>query len=343
MEQNNAPLVSVKMITYNHAPYIAKAIEGVLMQETDFPFELVIGEDCSTDGTREIVFDYQKRFPDIIRVVTSEANVGMHANGRRVEAACRGRYIAFCEGDDYWIHPKKLARQVSLLESEPGMVLVHSAVCCRNVTTERETIHRNMLAAAGKAADVYSALLAGRYHVYSPSACVRRSVLDKIRAENPIFSNPSLPGGSAIRWLFLSKAGSFGYIDEPLAVYNILPSSASHFTAAEKAVDFALSALRMKVSVVSVLGASDDTKRALLEHYARRIVSSVARARGCSVLGAIKESEAELGVSLAGRYRLLLWCAERPCFRQIPVVLGIPRAIRARATQRLSGRSSLAG
>ena len=56
----NAPLVSVKMITYNHAPYIAQAIEGVLMQETDFPFELVIGEDCSTDGTRDIVFDYQR-------------------------------------------------------------------------------------------------------------------------------------------------------------------------------------------------------------------------------------------------------------------------------------------
>jgi glycosyltransferase involved in cell wall biosynthesis len=71
------PLVSVKMITYNHAPYIAKAIEGVLNQKVNFPIELVIGEDCSTDGTREIVSDYQKKYPDIIRVITSDKNVGM--------------------------------------------------------------------------------------------------------------------------------------------------------------------------------------------------------------------------------------------------------------------------
>ena len=68
------PLVSGKMITYNHEPYIAQAIEGVLIQETGFPIELVIGEDCLTDGTREIVFDYQRKYPDIIRVVTSEKN-----------------------------------------------------------------------------------------------------------------------------------------------------------------------------------------------------------------------------------------------------------------------------
>ena len=68
------PVVSVKMITYNHEPYIPQAIEGVLMQETNFPIELIIGEDCSTDGTREIIFDYQQKYPDIIRVITSEKN-----------------------------------------------------------------------------------------------------------------------------------------------------------------------------------------------------------------------------------------------------------------------------
>ena len=78
------PLVSVKMITYNHASYIGQAIEGVVGQKTTFPFELVIGEDCSTDGTREIVFEYQKKFPDIIRVITSDKNVGGKKNSRRV-------------------------------------------------------------------------------------------------------------------------------------------------------------------------------------------------------------------------------------------------------------------
>ena len=84
------PLVSVKMITYNHAPFIAQAIEGVLQQKTNFPFELIIGEDCSTDGTREIVFEYQKKYPDIIRVITSDKNVGAKKNGIRTMKAVSG-------------------------------------------------------------------------------------------------------------------------------------------------------------------------------------------------------------------------------------------------------------
>ncbi len=118
------PLVSVKMITYNHAPFIAQAIEAVLQQKTNFPFELVIGEDCSTDGTRKIVFEYQEKYPDIIRVLTSEKNVGMKKNSYRTIKACRGKYIAFCEGDDYWHREDKLQKQVAYLESHPECGLV---------------------------------------------------------------------------------------------------------------------------------------------------------------------------------------------------------------------------
>jgi glycosyltransferase involved in cell wall biosynthesis len=122
--QMQEPLVSIKMITYNHLPFIARAIEGVLQQKTSFPFELVIGEDCSTDGTRMIVFEYQKKYPDIIRVVTSDKNVGMINNSYRTYKACRGKYIAFCEGDDYWHHLHKLQKQVDYLESHPECGLV---------------------------------------------------------------------------------------------------------------------------------------------------------------------------------------------------------------------------
>src|ERR1017187_8839583 len=120
-----APLVSVAMITFNHRPYIERAVKCVLNQETDFNVELVIGEDCSTDGTRELVFDLQRRHPEIIRVVTSEHNVGAQ-NILRTERACRGKYLAYCEGDDYWNDPSKLAKQVAFLESRPDYVMVHS-------------------------------------------------------------------------------------------------------------------------------------------------------------------------------------------------------------------------
>src|SRR5512137_2891725 len=109
------PLVSVSMLTYNHAPYIAQAIEGVLRQKTNFAFELVIGEDCSTDGTREIVLAYAAEFPRVIRVITSERNVGSTKNSWRTFRACVGKYIAWCEGDDYWHDMGKLQLQFDYL------------------------------------------------------------------------------------------------------------------------------------------------------------------------------------------------------------------------------------
>lgn len=122
------PVVSVHMITYNHEPYIRQAIEGVMMQKTDFELELVIGEDASTDRTREICFEYQKRYPDKIRVLwwhenLRKVNHPAGANGIRTRVHCRGEFIAFCEGDDYWIDPLKLQKQVAVMRENPRVGL----------------------------------------------------------------------------------------------------------------------------------------------------------------------------------------------------------------------------
>jgi glycosyltransferase involved in cell wall biosynthesis len=113
------PKVSVLMITYNHEKFIAQAIESVLMQEVSFEYEFVIGEDCSSDKTREIVIDYQKKHSDKIRLLLPEKNLGIQKNFAQVLSACKGQYIAFLEGDDYWIFPTKLQKQVDLLEGNP--------------------------------------------------------------------------------------------------------------------------------------------------------------------------------------------------------------------------------
>jgi len=95
------------------------------MQKTDFPFEYIIGEDCSTDGTREIVFEYAKKYPDKIRVITAGKNVGMTENIRRLILAARGKYIALCEGDDYWTDPLKLQKQIDVLEKNTNIVITY--------------------------------------------------------------------------------------------------------------------------------------------------------------------------------------------------------------------------
>jgi glycosyltransferase involved in cell wall biosynthesis len=113
------PLVTVFTSTYNHAAFIEQCINGVLAQKTSFPIEFIIGEDYSTDGTREIVFESARRYPEIIRVITADYNVGVKANVQRCRRAARGKFMALCEGDDYWTDPRKLQKQIEAMEAHP--------------------------------------------------------------------------------------------------------------------------------------------------------------------------------------------------------------------------------
>jgi len=120
--------LSVLMITYNHENFIEQAVRSVMMQETNFEYELVIGEDCSTDRTREIALRLKEEFPNKIRLLLHDNNIGMIPNMIATYNACTGEYIALCEGDDYWTVPEKLQSQVDYLEVHPDCrVCFHAA------------------------------------------------------------------------------------------------------------------------------------------------------------------------------------------------------------------------
>lgn len=119
------PKVSVRMVTYNHERFIGEAIDSVLCQNVNFPYEIVIGEDCSSDNTRMIVQEYQRRHPDVIRLLLNERNMGSRYNTYNTRKACRGEYIAFLDGDDYWTSPDKLQKQADLLDENPQLT-----ICC---------------------------------------------------------------------------------------------------------------------------------------------------------------------------------------------------------------------
>jgi len=117
------PKLSVILITYNHEKYIRKALDSVLMQETNFPFEIVVGEDMSPDDTRNIVKEYRNRYPEQIRLVHREKNTGRPTlNVYETTMKCRGEYLAYLEGDDYWTDPRKLQKQVDFLEAHPEYI-----------------------------------------------------------------------------------------------------------------------------------------------------------------------------------------------------------------------------
>ena len=113
----SSPLLSVMVITYNHEYYIRAALNSILQQQVNFPIEVVVGEDCSTDGTRAILREYETRYPTVIRLLLRERNLGVSHNWENTLQECRGKYIALLEGDDYWTAPHKLQQQVDFLEA----------------------------------------------------------------------------------------------------------------------------------------------------------------------------------------------------------------------------------
>ena len=129
-------MVTVICLAYNHGPYIRDALEGFVRQKTSFPFEVIVHDDASTDCTPEIIREYAARYPGIIRPVLQTEN--QHSKGIPISRAflfplVRGRYVALCEGDDYWTDPLKLSRQVEALEAHPGVdICAHKVLKTKN-------------------------------------------------------------------------------------------------------------------------------------------------------------------------------------------------------------------
>jgi len=140
-EKEQIPLVSVYMITYNHAPFISQALESVLEQKTNFDYQIVIGDDCSTDGTCEIIVEYQKKYLRKIKLLTSDVNLGAKENSVRTLKACRGKYIATLEGDDYWVDSLKLQTQVEFLEKNSGFSACFGGYYVVDALNNDETIN----------------------------------------------------------------------------------------------------------------------------------------------------------------------------------------------------------
>ncbi|MFC1761264.1 glycosyltransferase [Planctomycetota bacterium] len=272
---SKTPLVSVKMITYNHEPYIAQAIEGVLMQKTDFPIELVIGEDCSTDRTREIVFDYQKKHLDIIRVITPDKNVGANKNNKITIKACRGKYMAFCEGDDYWHHPKKLQMQVDYLEDHPEVGLVHSDVDRYNVETGvRMLSYHKKRRLLYKHKKILNGMIVNEYIVETCTAVVRKEMYDEIRRTCVYEFSEKFLMGDVQTWMEIAYRSKVKYIDESLATRNLLPESACHSKDIDKRIRFSRSARAVALHYADKYGGKDymELKKWILERSNKLLI-----------------------------------------------------------------------
>jgi glycosyltransferase involved in cell wall biosynthesis len=212
------PLVSVSCATYNHENYIRDAIEGFLMQKTTFPIEILIHDDASTDGTAEIIKEYEKMHPDLVLPIYQKEN--QYSKGIVISPTfnwprAKGKYIALCEGDDYWTDPLKLQKQVDFLEGNEGYSMCfHRVQLLINEKLEKDTITRKVPQTTST-----SDLLKGNF-IHTPSV-VFRNHFDE---ENLAFFLKSIqfsPIGDLPLHVYNSQYGKIYQIPESMAVYRL--------------------------------------------------------------------------------------------------------------------------
>lgn len=136
---SNSPLVSVLCLTYNHVDFVATALDSFLAQRTSFEFEIVVSDDCSSDGTLGVLESYCRRFDGRIRVLRSPVNLGVTRNFRKALKACRGKYVALCEGDDFWRGQSKLQIQADFLETNSEFVMTYHDATVVDSAGEHDT------------------------------------------------------------------------------------------------------------------------------------------------------------------------------------------------------------
>jgi glycosyltransferase involved in cell wall biosynthesis len=206
--------VSVLVMTYNHAKFIRKALDSALMQKTDFKFEIIISEDCSTDGTREIVLEYQHRFPKKIRLLLSEKNIHTNEVVSRGIHAAQGNYIALLDGDDYWLSSEKLQKQANFLDTN-----LECSMCFHNAQAFNEDSDPekwNWTSPNQKEFSTLEDLWRGNF-IATCSTMFRNNLFGKI----PQWYDSFFPLTDWPLYILIAEHGKIGYINEVLGAYRL--------------------------------------------------------------------------------------------------------------------------
>lgn len=234
-------LVSVLMLTYNHEKFVGKAIKSILSQKTYFPFEIIIGEDFSTDSTREICIEFARNNPDKIKLLPSEKNLGMLPNFIRTLNSCEGEYIGFCEGDDYWTDTLKLQKQVDFLNSNPNYAIVHTNKKVLVGETFYDDSPNNM-----NHSNITECLFLSN-KISFLTVLARAEILKKcvktvfIHAKERNWRMLDYP-----LWIYIAMNYKIGFLNEVMVVYRLLPESSSHSSDKKKAYLFDKNGLDVK-------------------------------------------------------------------------------------------------
>jgi glycosyltransferase involved in cell wall biosynthesis len=242
-------LVSICCITYNHEDYIRQCLDGFLIQETSFQFEILIHDDASTDKTSEIIREYELKYPEIIKPIYQTVNQyskGVRPINKFNFERARGKYIALCEGDDYWTDPLKLQKQVEFLEENEEYGLVHGN--CNIffqdsnrwiLDANKKHINKNTIQ---NRKELFYKIISGAYKIRTATVLFKKNLLSQIPKNEIHF----LMGDTPL-WLDFSQITKFKYFEEIFSVYRVLPNSASRKKEISKQFRFNLSMIEMRI------------------------------------------------------------------------------------------------
>lgn len=240
------PLVSIKCTVYNHEPYLRQCLDGFVMQQTNFPFEAIVHDDASTDGSAAIIREYAEKYPHIIRPIYETENQYSKGNLTRIMRLAMhpaSKYVAVCEGDDYWTDPLKLQKQVDIMEQDPEVGLVHTLA-----QVYYQSLGRIGKEVRGEPINSLDDLIRDNRCV-TLTACFRKDlfldyILNHFNAE--FWYKRGWRTGDYPQWIFFAANAKTHFIPEVTGVYRLLPNSACHLPDINNQVDFELKVLDVK-------------------------------------------------------------------------------------------------
>lgn len=256
--ENSDILVSVWCTTYNHEKYIRECLKGFIIQQTTFNFEVIVHDDASSDSTASIIKEYEQKHPMIIKPIYQQVNQYSQKHINMFQTfflpRAKGKYIALCEGDDYWTDPLKLQKQVEFLEANPDYGLIHTdySVCNSGKNT---ILKKKYIWPSG---DILKLLLFGIYNIATLTVLFRKDIYDSIPK---FYSNQKFKMGDLPLWIELARVTKVKYLPENTATYRITNNSASHSNDIEKEITFALSAYEIKRYYSAQFGMLRDAQR----------------------------------------------------------------------------------
>ena len=313
---SDKPLVSVIVVTYCQEGTIARTLDSILSQRTDFNFEIVIGEDASTDGTRTVCENYARRFPDVVRLMPKADNKGLVRNYFDTLMQCRGDFIADCAGDDFWCDDHKLQKQADVLMNSPEVSVVHTA--WYNYDHYTGTKRCVKVPPTNSNECIRKIALQEKYPVIQLSTALyrRHIILEAIKEAPEFFFSDNIPCEDLQIAYFLSKAGKVAYIPQATLCYSIGQASLSSTHDKLKFIRFYMYSADLHYRIVQREQLTGKDVNRFFQNRICILLRRILWANSSSLVDEIKAHAEQWQQPLSLKNRLLAFCVRKYVLRQ---------------------------